>query len=69
VIVKPLIDVKFGPQTKYPQFVYPVPHSKNENRASITEAIQLQTQLGLEINPTWFEKEFGVDLKNVLADS
>lgn len=68
-VVRPLIDVKFGPQTKYPQFVYPVPHNKNENRASITEAIQLQTQLGLEITPDWFEKEFGIDLKNVLADN
>lgn len=68
-VVRPLIDVKFGPQTKYPQFVYPVPHNKNENRATITEAIQLQTQLGLEINPDWFEKEFGIDLKNILADN
>lgn len=68
-IVRPLIDIKFGKQSQYPEFVYPIPKTGKDGRATMSEAIQLQSQLGLEINPDWFEKEFSIDLKNILADT
>jgi hypothetical protein len=69
VLVKPLIDYKFGTQSSYPQFAYLMPKLTKLGLATIQDAIAVQNQLGLEINPSWFETNYQIDLKNVGADS
>jgi hypothetical protein len=67
-VVRPCIDYKFGKQPYYPEFRYILPKLSKLGIATIADAVQVQTQLGYEINPTWFESEFQLDIINVGAD-
>lgn len=68
-IVKPCIDYKFGTQQHYPEFQYILPKLTKIGMATIQDAISLQSQLGYEINPVWFEKEYALDIINIGADA
>lgn len=36
--------------------------------ATIQDAIAVQLQLGLQVNPAWFEKNYALDIQAVGAD-
>lgn len=67
-VLKPCIDYKFGTQAHYPVFQYIVPKLSKIGIATIAEAISVQSELGYEINPTWFETEYQLDIINIGAD-
>ena len=69
IIVKPCIDYKFGKQAHYPEFNYVFPQLTKLGMATIQEAIQVQSELGYEINPQWFESNYQLDILNVGADT
>lgn len=67
-VVKPCIDYKFGKQQHYPEFQYILPKLTKLGLATIQEAIQVQSELGYEVNPQWFETNYQLDIINVGAD-
>jgi hypothetical protein len=69
VVVKPCIDYKFGTQQYYPTFQYILPKLTKVGMATIQDAISVQTELGYEINPSWFETQYSLDIINIGADS
>lgn len=68
-VVKPCIDYKFGKQPHYPEFQYILPQLTKLGMATIQEAIQVQSELGYEVNPQWFETNYQLDIINVGADA
>lgn len=67
-IVAPLIDLKFGKQMVYPVFGYTLPIISKQQIATVGEAIALQTQLGYTINPSFFEANYSLDIKDIGFD-
>ena len=67
-IVIPSIDYKFGKQSHYPSFQYILPQLTKLGMATIPEAIQVQSELGYQVNPTWFETNYQLDIVNIGAD-
>ena len=67
-LIRPLIDYKFGKQSSYPTFQYALPRLTKLGMASISEAISVQNELGYQVNPTWFETEYSLDIIAVGAD-
>lgn len=67
-IAKPVIDYKFGTQQRYPTFFLNMPQLNKLGLATIQDAIAVQLQLGLQVNPAWFEKNYALDIQAVGAD-
>lgn len=68
-ILRPVIDYKFGKQKEYPTFMLSMPQLSKLGLATIQDAIAVQLSLGLEVNPSFFERNYQLDLKNVLSDN
>lgn len=68
-VIRPCIDYKFGKQQHYPAFQYVLPRLTKLGIATIQEAIAVQNELGLQINPVWFEKEYQLDIISIGADT
>jgi hypothetical protein len=61
-LVQLLVDVKYGPRRIYPKFEYALPKLNELPIATIAEAIQVETQLGYKINPSFYENNYSLDI-------
>lgn len=66
-VVRPIVDVRFGVQTAYPEFSYALPQISKSDLPSISDILALHNS-GFKISPEWIENAYGVDILGVAAD-
>lgn len=57
-LVKPLIDLNFGPQEEYPRVILQI--TEPEDLKLLSEAIPAMVEVGMEVEESWARDKFGV---------